>query len=921
MAKFDIFVGRHQELALIEKWSKQWNTTHWILIGGEGGIGKTFLLNKVLNHYADKDNYTVVHYDLSEQPPGTLREALHIVESIGWQHFPHFEKEINHLNSGAVDIADVRLSQLEQQALMTLMDELRDYLHDKRLIRLTDTLDIAANTPSPRPPFYTYGQHIPNLLGITAGRKAKEHLPKMQHALGKDNVTYIELNSFTPDESRAFFAEIDADDFIPHPLRTKLHFLTDGRPILLSLAAEWLAHDVALPEIVEQPLSTLQDLPAADRAALRERFQFELVNRVRQLSTPLDRAILYIAHVDRRSDEDILAVLLAISEDAAEDVIEALATLSFVKYNHRTDSCMLHDEMKVLVNRYAWPYVDPTGDIRHELTRTIIDHYYKPRIAKLAQSAYASEPTRGQPVRRTEISPAEWEMWRLEAECLHYHLALSQEQGFAYFEEHFAAAHRNNHLIRMQFLIGEMEAVDPHIRNRMYDRIELRRAESLRLSGQLDAARNIGERTLSDAHTSPENHLSAHITLGWIAAKTDPTQAIAHFSEALQHAQEQDNARLEGVLYNNLGQIHQATGKFDAAIAHYQNAVRVSQQVGNPILVASAKNNMAYVYRLQGNLTTADAICRVALVQRRKLHLERDLAFSYLTKAAIDRDKGDLESAERYIKLALRIFDKVDEKRGQAMAYNSLANIHRHLNQYRRATSYLERAEALALQLQDEPLLATVYDIYGREQRDHAAYLQEFNGDNKEQITHLFANATRYLAKNRELCAKYDNPWLLIRAEYELALTHFLNHTRTHAQILAQIADVQQKAAQIGYSLIQGYIEELRGEIAFRENDHTVAARHFGLAAPFIGQFSGREAARFFDRIADYLLDINLTPEQTQLLACGILNVIGVSATADELGHLQTLCPAQNNTPGLQTTYPGSEALETLKTLCQQLLL
>lgn len=911
MTKFDVFVGRQKELALIDRWSQQWNTTHWILVGGQGGIGKTFLLNQVLRKYADRDDFTVIHYDLSEQPPGTFREALHVAESLGWEYFPRFRAKINALAGGEYDIADVRLPQLEQDALLSLAAELSVYMEHKRLIRLTDTLDMPPQT-EPRPQFYHYGKLVPNLLSISAGRRAKEFLPQLQQALGEAQVTYLELDSFNEAESQAFFAELDDEDFIAPDLRDKLHFLTGGRPILLSLAIEWLAHDVPLPEIVETPLTDLQALPERDLAALRARFEFELVSRVRQLRRPLDRAILYMAQIDRRCDAPILAVLLDISGDDAADLVADLAELSFVKYNALTKSCMLHDEMKVLVNAYAWPYVDPTGDVRRALTQDVITNYYEPRRAELARQAADAAPERGQPVRRAEIAPAEWELWRLEAECLHYHLTLSQAQGWEYFEERFGEAHRNNHLIRMQFLIGEMESVDPHVRAR----VELRRAESLRLSGQTEAAAALCAHALEDPRLSDENRLSAHITLGWIASATDSGQAIKHFRTALSLAQDQDNVRLSGILHNNLGQVYQSTGEFGAAIDHYQQAVRLSTQADNPILVASAKNNLAYVYRLQGDLTTADALCRVALVQRQKLRLERDLAYSYLTKADIDRDKGDLESAERYTKLALRTFDKVDEKRGQALAYCALANIHRHLHQYEKAKTYLDQALALAQQLNNAPLLANVYDIYGREERDYALYLQEFDGENAAQVAELFASAARHLEQNLKLCEAYGNRWLLTRARFELALTYFYTRSHTDAEVLDLLADVWERAEAVAYTLIQGYVEEVRGEIALRQGDYPLAARRLGQAAQRVGQFTGREAARFFDRLSDYVLDMALTPAESALLACGILSVIGASAAGAELARLQTLCAAD-----LATPTPGGEALETLKALCQQILL
>jgi len=919
MTKFDVFVGRQKELALIDQWSQRWNTMHWILVGGQGGIGKTFLLNKVLQKYTDRDDFTVIHYDLSEQPPSTLREALHVAESIGWEHFPQFRAKITALDRGEYDIADVRLPRLEQDALMSLVDELRAYMQRKRLIRLTDTLDMPAMSEA-RPQFYQYGKLVPNLLGITAGRRAKEFLPQLQQALGPEQVTYIELDRFNEEESQAFFTELDDDEYIPPDLRAKLYFLTGGRPILLSLAIEWLSHDVPLPEIVETPLPDLKALPENALTDLRARFEFELVSRVRQLRRPLDRAVLYMAQIDRRCDAPVLAVLLDIPEDAAEELVEDLADMSFVKYNALTNSCVLHDEMKVLVNQYAWPYVDPTGDIRRALTNDVIVNYYQPRITDLARRAADHAPERGQPVRRAEIGPAEWELWRLEAECLHYHLKLSQVQGWDYFEERFGEAHRNNHLIRMQFLIGEMEAVDPHVRTR----VELRRAESLRLSGQEEAAAAICNRVLADRRLSDENRLSAHITLGWIASASDSGQAFTHFQTALTLAQQQNNPRLAGILHNNLGQIYQSTGEFGAAIEHYQQAVRLSTQADNPILVASAKNNQAYVYRLQGDLTTADALCRVALVQRQKLRLERDLAFSYLTKADIDRDKGDLESAERYTKLALRTFDKVNEKRGQALAYCALANIHRHLHQYEKAKFHLEQALALAQQLNNAPLLATIYDVYGRAERDHASYLKEFEGENTAQVAELFAAATHHLEQNLQLSARYGNRWLLTRAKFELALTYYYTHSHTEDEVLALLADVWEQADALEYTLIQGYVEEVRGEIALRQGNYPLAARQLGLAAQLVGQFTGREAARFFDRLSDYLLDVALAPDDSVILACGILRVIGVSATDAELARLQALCAATASGAGgdrLVTTYPGGEALETLKALCQQILL
>ena len=58
MAKFDVFVGRGEELALVDEWAERWNTTHLIAVQGDGGVGKTWLLLEILRRYGHRDDYS-----------------------------------------------------------------------------------------------------------------------------------------------------------------------------------------------------------------------------------------------------------------------------------------------------------------------------------------------------------------------------------------------------------------------------------------------------------------------------------------------------------------------------------------------------------------------------------------------------------------------------------------------------------------------------------------------------------------------------------------------------------------------------------------------------------------------------------------------------------------------------------------------
>ena len=886
MAKFDVFVGREEELALIDEWVARWETVHAVAVQGDGGVGKTWLLLEVLRRYRDRDDVAVVYFDSAEHPFSLQYQAMFLVQHLNPESFPHFLEEMENLTHDYYSLPVLEAQAREVEVLQIGIREINQVLERRRLILLTDTLE-AWGAEIDRE-INEYARQFSNVLLISAGRNVREDvMPQFERDFGPQNVTYLELENFGRVESTGFFNIVDTEGLISPDTRAKLHFLTDGRPILLSLSAEWLSRQVPLPEISERPLEELSALPEAELGDLHEQFEFELVDRVRALKSPLDRAILYMAHISRRTDARVLAALLDIQTSDAQELMQQLTDLSFVKHNPMTGNCMLHDEMKNLINKHAWPYVDPTGDVRRKLARKVITSYYEPRISELALLLRAQlGPDKG-PVRRTTIGGTEWEQWRLEAECLHYHLQVNAQDGIAYFDERFAEAQRNNHLMRMQFLLGEME-VAGHKDTR--DILDLRKAESLRLQGKVEQATGICRDVLAREDLSPDNRISAHNILGLIAVSTDPEQAREEYELALQLAQEEGNARVIGVLHNNLGQLYRLTSRLGQAVEHFERATEYSKRADNRPLVASATNNLAYIYRLQGDLSQADVLCRVAMAQRKRMGLERDLAYSYLTKGEIDRDRGDLESAERYTKLALRSFDKVSEYRGQIMAYGSLANIRRHMEQYEEAGTYLERGITLAQKIHNEPLLASLFSVYGRQQRDRAVFLQEISGDETpEGIKAFFESAEEYLERSLDLAGRYGDQWLIARGQFELALAYFLSASRSDDDVLGMLDEVWENVSQLDDRLLQGYVEETRGEIAQRQHDYATAARYYGLAAQFIAERSGREPERFFDRLSDRLLNPGLPAEATRTLARGILDVIEGSGPADVHGSLQSL--------------------------------
>ena len=86
MAKFDVFVGRKNELALIDEWVDKWGTTHLIAVDGDGGVGKTWLLLEVLRRYGYDERFALVYLDAAEHPYSSWYDVRFLVRQLGEEH-------------------------------------------------------------------------------------------------------------------------------------------------------------------------------------------------------------------------------------------------------------------------------------------------------------------------------------------------------------------------------------------------------------------------------------------------------------------------------------------------------------------------------------------------------------------------------------------------------------------------------------------------------------------------------------------------------------------------------------------------------------------------------------------------------------------------------------------------------------------
>ncbi len=849
MATYDDFVGREEQLEQLHEYAEAWGKRIMVVIEADGGMGKTFLLRKFESEYKDDPRFVIDFYDLAEQPPGDVLEAQHLMDSLGQEARSEFRKSLGVLIRSNEDPQE---QEKNRKALFdTAVQELEKVTKERRLIRIVDTLDIGIPDYIWKENEFLRLMRVPNILLVVAGRRAVAGTKRIASIF--DQVYRWNLDEFTDEEAIQLFDKDEVSRaLMPEDLRRKIHLLSDGRPIYLMLARTWFRHN-ALPDFIETySLSELQQLKEDKREEfkkLQEQFRFELVDGIRSLERPADRAVLYMSLLDRHNDPDLLAKLMDIERGEAERILRELAKLPFVKIPYSSDEkcCVLHDEMRELVKQYVWPVIDPWGAYRRDILGHLQGIYQRQLEERRTQASQAESS----PDSIAELSQAQWDLWRLEADYLHYLLQLSEEEAYQQFEHWFEDARTQNQDIRMEMLCYEMEqAQDQYIRIW----IKLYTVDILRRRRNWQEARNICEQILSDERSLLKHRISAYVNLGWIVAPDSPGDAIGYFKKALRLASQENDPKRLAVIYKNIGQMYRRLYNFEEASKYLQSAQQYAEIADDKRNQASALNMLAYIHMLQGDLDKAQVRCRMALTIRKRLAATRDIAYSYQTLAEIMADTGDYVDSIDYARQAFSLFEKVKDDRGRIQALSTLSRAHRYRGQYVEAEQYLTQAISIAeSSLSDKGLLSELYNLGGRGKRAQAEEtLQEQN--DVAASDRLFQEAREMFRKSIMYGQQVGHKWMIARSRFEIAMTYYYSIGLRDLRVAKKYLDlVLSEGPQVHIFL--GHVEELYGLIDADQGDWKKAAHHLGRAVLHLSHTGGRAVRLFKERLSKFLLD------------------------------------------------------------------
>jgi len=666
MAKQVPFINREEELGQIEALVGEQGTRRALCIQAPGGIGKTRLLQEVRERYAQAAHVIgIIDFDdLALRIPRNVEFT--IAKQIGPDVLDAYLLNLrtyHQLRRGGASPG--RLAQKSLDVQRAFIDGFNQFSRHQRVMLLLDTTDALGGTDIWNYIVNTLSHQLENVLIVIAGRNAKKVYQDLDAEIGGD-AQYMELSPLQADSSRLY---LDQKQELLHiilepNLTEKLLLLAGGRPILIDLAVEWLAHDIPLDWLIESDLKDLKSLPDNEMIQRQKEFEARLVHHVAQIRVPMDRLTLAMSRA-YPLDVNMIVELLNIPEDEAQTLFEEARAYVFVK-SLPDGRISLHDEMRRMVNEHVWPDADPNMSRRRRDSETAVaclDRRAQVLQAQINQSEDEEQASRLRedvatmaPFSQREV--LKQQLWTLEARALRHRMYLDPHQGFAQFGRLFQDA--------------------------------FNRRDS-------DLCIMLTETTSRYRHTlSKEDQIRLNLSEDMLAVlKGDLRTAVDLIPKRMRALDELGVTKDLDRVYNSLGYCYRLQGEWEAAIASYERALYYSNQEHDARQIAETMNNIANVCRFNGDFERGLRYTKTSLRIREKLGDELSIANSCYVRGMILWEIGNTAEAASYLKRARDLYEELDDQVRIAWVDKYTGYFHYRIGDVEAAAEYLEQAAAV----------------------------------------------------------------------------------------------------------------------------------------------------------------------------------------------------------------------------------
>lgn len=850
------FIGREDQLHLFSDVISASRRERWILfLMADGGLGKTKLLEQFALRAAQYASRKEIPFYCTSETIDfywTKNQRIRgILENIAEQLSPSAFARFLSASPGKQTSALFGSPASAEEADIGLFVECYEQLaRDGLVLLLFDTLELCEPWVID---FWT--KVLPRLsmnsVVVLAGRPYRD-IQAMQlgqsgyrdilRNLPSDKLQELPIDSFHRNLTAKYLEQQGITT--SSELVSRLHELSNGKPILLALACDWV-------QLNGQDLERLTAHGA-------EAFQTELVKRICELTFGQDQAILAMTHFYRRFDAELMATVLQQDLSWAHQVLNEVSKYSFVKYRssvskHSPSTTLLQDEMRRLIDQYVWPVVDPAGEQRRYWSAQVLP-YYDMLIDRAENSS---------------------EAFALQLEKLHYLMEYNPGDSRTYLVTLLRKRSTAEDDIGVKMVLRETMPYTEQLPQNVLDLISFfREWIKVKTTGEFSTGSEV--LLTLDQRKSLDPYEAIQLQ-HWLVASL---AALGKFDRAQEYGQSAleviegerallpkdapERAQLSiaiGGIYNSLGLVQRRLGNNQLAIKYYDLGLKEDISWA---FRATVENNLSYVLLLSGNTRRAERVCRRALNRRVQLGVPNEIALSYNVLGHILSDQVQYHEAYDAFEKASIYFERSGNSRGVALSSFGIGRLmrkwgehkeHRQLDtfeqifeqHYRPSIEKLKRARDILAEQDDKFTLNEVLDELGCAYREsrlwqeaEAILLKAFEFYEAEQVKPKMADALQNIA----MIYQSQHDW---SRAFEIA---------TRVEELARDSSSYYVFSKAKWTL---------GDVAFAQRDFQRAFREYSQAGVLLSQPS-TDSTMYDSRSRELLFENLVEHVRTQIL-------------------------------------------------------
>ncbi len=805
MSKEITLYGYQQEKDLIEAAVKAQDSLRFVCVTGVGGIGKSTMLRSFQKRYEKKQGFAVSELlDFDDLRLHILQNILHELASQLSTSEAEFEEYfkaadlLREMQRGGSSLFSVE--DQEERVMVAFMDGYHALSQNRRSLILFDTLEKVQDLSlwSELVQVLVQLENTAVLLAGRRGDKVNEHLLRAISEPASSEV--VTLHGLLREESLTYFKRTDLGKFLaeddPQQAQT-VCWLSNGRPILIDLAVDWLGRRIDL----DTPALSKEDLAKPPSQEQTDEFERRLVERVNDLSKPENEAILNMAHVYHYFDADRHRYLHGeFSLQESDQLLQELRGFSFVK-PQPGGGIRLHDEMQRMVSEYVWPILDKSGSRRRWLSQRMVN-YCSERLAQGEDDLVLRQA--------------------LTTEQLFHCLYADLREGHRAFLDVFRDAMAQHQLGYAQVLLNTLEEFSPQFDLELQAWDDIHKGRLLRAREQVQGAVDL----------------------------------IRPAKERLQELGVQDEL---DTVCNVLGYCYRLSGDWQLAISAYEEALRYSRREKDARQIAETLNNIANTCRLGGDYERANRCSLVSLKIRERLGDQRAIGNSCRVRAMICWEIGNTIEAADYLRRARQLFIDIEDVEGVAEADKYESYMRFRTGDLEGALQLLRKAQEVFTERGASLSLADSLNLEARILTEQLATAGETD-EGFRKIEGIAQEALAIARRIRDhykvaecrltLCRTYQKWRRLAQRQGDTEKAHMMLR-----QVREQYHSPEggQSARRRNYWSIWSVYEWTLGDIAYEADDWEVAFDHYLQECATASRYKEARFARALNGLSDRL--------------------------------------------------------------------